>query len=924
MARTIDKKVFGSPLTEIDIILKKESLDTKLDFLSYFKNDSRFLTKEHYLIIKSGIESIFGNLNSIRGEIKLEFFNFIVNHGNYISLTHSESEVESFYLSLLKPISVVDTKFPYHKLLSNTLGPLSSNYHYFSFELKNKIIKGLVYNITNSDCEGFFIINYLFFTIKLILSSKQQQQKQQQQQQHKEYLLNEENKIKEFINSETFKKIIVRELTFEDKIKKYLTFDVLKYLFDSIQQNSELYSLFLHYLKRGERLPINLKTYKKEIIESICKDENGLIFPTDNYPWKKEKISSILSLLVDNGELNLNVFKSLLNYLNDLYNDIDPQISIFEILNKESKIGLDFSIQLITLLKKEFPRLIKRKKISEFVNKLSNRMPNDFKVISVFRICEDQFINQLGQDEYILLEMYNTYFNYIIEGKESNSYYDIEFLLEDYLFYDIDKSNVKKSFIKEKFNYLIQVLNINSINHYLLPIFREKCENSEIYKLKSNYFSTITFSSSNNNNINLKLQDTLLKEIIYYYVECKSTTIFQKLQLSLVCKKFNSFVKSFINDSIQIPIHVSLSSSSSTSSSSSISSSIDKSIIENQNDLSFLLFTPSLIKNLKLNIFFGDYYLNQLLDEFESLEKLHLVLSKSTYPYTFEYLNYRLSKPQNKLKKITISFNEIPDYKDYIPLLKNKYSKEVEILIEIESICFTIQDFIKLEPSNLYPFDIGDFNEFLFDSHDYHFQDITTTTTFEDYIVGKCNIKNLKLLIDDYIGDFSENLMIPFNNTKTGELPFHILESLEFEICNVQYCTYRIIFELLTLFANKISSNLKEIIISKERLQPGSIKHQTQVILKLISNNPHYNSISKVTVRNFFSSSQEHWDSINSHSFSQSPINSSNTIEFIRQPPLPISSNSTKRKFNEIEPIINNISNQNYHDDDYDEFIINE
>ncbi|KAM9976876.1 hypothetical protein ACTFIR_010723 [Dictyostelium discoideum] len=524
------------------------------------------------------------------------------------------------------------------------------------------------------------------------------------------------------------------------------------------------------------------------------------------------------------GEIKLEFFNFIVNhgnYLNDLYDDIDPQISIFEILNKESKIGLDFSIQLITLLKKEFPRLIKR-------------------------------IN------------YQIVYQMILK------------------FYDIDKSNVKKSFIKEKFNYLIQVLNINSINHYLLPIFREKCENSEIYKLKSNYFSTITFSSSNNNNINLKLQDTLVKEIIYYYVECKSTTIFQKLQLSLVCKKFNSFVKSFINDSNQIPIHVSLSSSSPSSSTSSTSStsssSIDKSIIENQNDSSFLLFTPSLIKNLKLNIFFGDYYLNQLLDEFESLEKLHLVLSKSTYPYTFEYLMYRLSKPQNKLKKITITFNEIPDYKDYIPLLKNKYSKEVEILIEIESICFSIQDFIKLEPSNLYPFDIGDFNEFLFDSHDYHFQDITTTTTtttFEDYNVG----------------DFSENLMIPFNNTKTGELPFHILESLEFEICNVRYCTYRIIFELLTLFANKISSNLKEIIISKERLQHGSIKHQTQVILKLISNNPHYNSISKVTVKNFFSSSQEHWDSINSHSFSQSPFNSSNTIEFIRQPPLRISSN---------------------------------
>ncbi|KAM9978342.1 hypothetical protein ACTFIY_012089 [Dictyostelium cf. discoideum] len=95
MARTLDRprKQHRSPLTKIDVILK-EFLDypkeKKLGIISYFKCVSRFLTKEHYLIIKSGIESIFGNLNSIRGVIKFTFFDFIVNHGSYISLTHSE------------------------------------------------------------------------------------------------------------------------------------------------------------------------------------------------------------------------------------------------------------------------------------------------------------------------------------------------------------------------------------------------------------------------------------------------------------------------------------------------------------------------------------------------------------------------------------------------------------------------------------------------------------------------------------------------------------------------------------------------------------------------------------------------------------------------------------------------------------------
>ncbi|KAN0041567.1 hypothetical protein ACTFIV_004111 [Dictyostelium citrinum] len=890
---TVFKRDPGELVLEIEVVLKKDFLNypyqKKLYFLKYLKKVTTVLTKEHYLIIKRGFESHFNDLNP--SEIPKIVFDFMAIHIHYFYLTHSESEVESFYLSLLKPIIVVDSLYK-KPSLSHTLYVLGSNQHCFTLELTNKIVKVLIDNITNYDLdESFFVVEYLFLTIKLILSSKQQQQ--QQQQQSKEFLLKEENKIKEYVNSETFKTKIIKELKLTAQSQPLETFDVSSYIFESIQQqNTDLYSLLLYYEKWYSCLPPCLKTYKNQIIESICKDKNGMIFPK-NFSLKKEKFSSILSFLIDYGQFSFNIFTPLLHCLNQLnINKTSTSNYLFEIFrDEEISMGYDIVIQFMVLLKKEFPALINRKQISYCVRFLfSNPSEYDTKLKSVLRICEDKFINQLGQDEYMLFEIYSKHLDFILKGHQTSSP-EIEFLLEDYIFYNIEKSTIKKSLIKKKFNYFIQVLNINSINRYLLPIFREKCEGSKIYQLKLNISS---FSSSSSFfKINPILQNTLLKEIIYHYVECKSTTIFQILQLSLVSKKTFSFVKSFINDSTNFLI--------------AFSDFLSMGIISphQQNISSLLLFNPSLIKNLKINICTENLIPKQLLDSCESLEKLHLVYNEKLWPHTFEYLNYRLSNPQNKLKKITITYPkksiwfDIHIFQKGIQFLINKYGKEIEISIEI--------DYLLIKTSSV-PLKISGYNRL--------------TTQIEDLneIVNNLSAKNLELqIINDY-GSHGTRILNEIDSIKcVDELSLQLLESLEFKIIDFEHsCGYDVLLRLLDFFGNIITSNLKEIIISKKKTKPESIKFQTQVLLKLISNDPRFNNVEKVTVKNFYSPSFPHWKSINSHSFLQSPF-SSNSIEFIRKPQqFTITSNSNKRKFNEIEPL--NLSNQN--NDDDDEFII--
>ncbi|KAK5580784.1 hypothetical protein RB653_000808 [Dictyostelium firmibasis] len=711
--------------------------------------------------------------------------------------------------------------------------------------------------------------------------------------------------------------------------------DVSNYIIGCIEKDGKeededdslnIYLVLLLYNRWDTSLSCYQKKYKKKIIDSICKENNQMIF-LDGFSIKKKQFSSILSLLIDNGQLDFPFFVAIAHFLNSSSENRPTEnlISIFE----DTRIGYDVLVQLIILMKKEFPTLIKSQDVSDFVTNILFRqnlfIPKflRFKIKTVFRIDEDQYINQLGQDEFNLLGLYNKYFGYLIV-KDRNDSDDIEFFLKDYLFHNIEKSKVKQLFIKEKLHYLIQILNINSINRYLLPLFKEKCEKSQTYQLKLKYYSIAPSFSSSASNFNSTspsiepiFEDVLIKDIIFHYVECKSTTFFQKLQLSLVCKKFSSIVKSIINHSKNNPIAI--------TNFKFLNRTRD--FVQTISSTSKLLFTPSLVKNLKINIAISenkDFKTFNILEKFESLETLQLIHYHEPLNQTFTFLNWRLSKPNNKLKKITFIFNEIIGEKfcsviQSFKFLKNKFGKKVEILIETNDLIY-IQDLIMDSLSGGLNIKVKDFNKL----------SVPLFSYFEEGFVkspGATSIKKLCLIVESLNGD-SENIirylkkhysLLGWKNTTPGELPFQLLESLELQIYHPNSIRYCDLFEIFKFFGNKITSNLKEIIISKHTYITMDVKRYLEITFKLISNNPQYSNISKITVNNFFSHNQAHWKSINSHSFVQSFCNenSSFTIEFFRLPPqLTLSSGGNKRKFGEIEPTAI-LSNQNNDDSDH-------
>ncbi|KAK5580787.1 hypothetical protein RB653_000811 [Dictyostelium firmibasis] len=918
-------KNIKNSLCEIDEILKIHihtfSDKEKQNFIKYLNNDSNFrLTKEQYLVLKS----IFNDGDN--GSLKSEELGFVESHGDYISLTYSEIEAESFYLSLITPIRIFNLKGTSpDKRKEPVLKVLISNFPYITFETKNKIIEALVNLISNDNC-GVVSLEYLFLTIQLILSSKKQQQ-------NIESLLILEDQIKEYINSRNFNSIcgeFFKIMVNVPNIEYLIGLDVSNYIIDCIEKEEKededelnIYLVLLLYSRWDTSLSCFVKKYKKQIIDSICKDNNQVVF-LESFSMKKERFSSILSLLIDNGQLDFHFFLSIAVFLHCLSENspTDNLILIFQ----RTRIGYDVLVQLFILMKKEFPTLIKRQHISDFVDgtlfpqlKLipKNSQP---KIKTVLRIDEDQYINQLGQDEYKLFELYKISFELMIV--KDVSYDDVEFILEDYLFHNIEKSKVKQSFIKEKLHYLIQVLNINSINRYLLPLFKEKCEKSQTYQLKLKYYSIAPSFSSSASNFNSTsssiepiFQDVLIKDIIFHYVECKSTTFFQKLQLSLVCKKFSSIVKSIINHSKNNPIAI--------TNFKFLNRTRD--FVQTISSTSKLLFTPSLVKNLKINVGILENENSKtfnILEKFESLETLQLIYYHEPLIQTLTYLNWRLSKPNNKLKKITFYFNEA-DNEDFgsniecVQILKNKFGKKVEILIETNYLVY-VQDL--MTSSGGYKIKVSDFNKLSLPFFSY----------FEEGFLKSPGATSIKKLCLKYESGDSPNIirylkkhysLLGWKNTTPGELPFQLLESLEFQLYEPHSSYFNVLSESLKFFGNKITSNLKEIIISKNKLEIGSIKHHIEIVLKLISNNPQYSNISKVTAINFFSGDQPHWKSINSHSFVQSICNenSSYTIEFFRLPSqLTVSSGGNKRKFGEIEPTI--LSNQN--NDDSDDFDI--
>ncbi|KAM9953797.1 hypothetical protein ACTFIR_008891 [Dictyostelium discoideum] len=117
------------------------------------------------------------------------------------------------------------------------------------------------------------------------------------------------------------------------------------------------------------------------------------------------------------------------------------------------------------------------------------------------------------------------------------------------IFKSIENSPIKFKFFQSKLNYLLLILDIGTIDQFILPIFKTQCHNSIIYLNKSitPLLNNDNNNKNNNNNNNPIIPYYLINNILFWVINDKDTWLFQKFKISLVCKKFFKIVSNLLN-----------------------------------------------------------------------------------------------------------------------------------------------------------------------------------------------------------------------------------------------------------------------------------------------------------------------------------------------------------------------------------------